>query len=77
MSDTVLPMCSSESFVVSCLIFYSLSHFEFIFVSGVKVCSNFTDLYASSSTFPTSLSEETLFFFLLYILVEDENLINI
>ena len=76
MSEIVLPMCSSESFVVSCLLFYSLSHFEFIFVSGVKVCSNFTDLYASSPTFPTPLAEETVFF-LLYILVEDENLINI
>jgi len=33
--------------MVSCLIFKSLSHFEFIFVHGVKVCSNFIDLYAA------------------------------
>ena len=27
--------------------FKSLSHFEFIFVHGVKVCSNFIDLHAA------------------------------
>ena len=27
--------------MVSCLIFKPLSHFEFIFVYGVRVCSNF------------------------------------
>ena len=43
MSENVLPMFSS-SFMVSCLIFKSLSHFEFIFVWGVRVCSNFIDL---------------------------------
>ena len=31
MSENVLPVLSSMSFVVSCLIFKSLSHFEFIF----------------------------------------------
>ena len=36
MSETVLPMFSSRSFMVSCLIFESLSHFEFIFVYGVR-----------------------------------------
>ena len=30
-SENVLPMFSSRSFMVSCLIFKSLSHFEFIF----------------------------------------------
>ena len=29
----------------SCLIFKCLSHFEFTFVYGVSVCSNFTDLH--------------------------------
>ena len=33
--------------MVSCLIFQSLSHFEFIFVHGVRVCSNFIDLQAA------------------------------
>ena len=41
MSKSVLPMFSSYSFIVSSLTFRSLIHFEFIFVSGVKECSNF------------------------------------
>uniref|UniRef100_A0A8D1JRY1 Uncharacterized protein n=1 Tax=Sus scrofa TaxID=9823 RepID=A0A8D1JRY1_PIG len=32
------------SFMVSCLSFKFLSHFEFIFVYGTRVCSNFTHL---------------------------------
>ena len=32
--------------VTSCLMFKSLSHFEFIFVHGVRVCSSFIDLHA-------------------------------
>ena len=35
MPENVLPMLSSRSFMVSCLIFKFLSHFEFIFVYGV------------------------------------------
>ena len=42
MSETVLPMFSSQSFIVSGLTFSSLIHFEFIFVSGVRKCSSFT-----------------------------------
>ena len=34
-------MSSSKSFIVSGLIFRSLIHFEFIFVYGVRNCSNF------------------------------------
>ena len=30
--------------MVSCLMFKSVSHFEFTFVYGVRVCSNFIDL---------------------------------
>ena len=33
--------------MVSCLIFKSLNHFEFIFVYDVRVCSNFIDLHAA------------------------------
>ena len=33
--------------MVSCLVFKSMSHFEFIFVYGVRECSNFTDLHAA------------------------------
>ena len=47
MSENVLPMFSSRCFMVSCLIFKSLSHFEFIFVYGVRECSNCIDLHAA------------------------------
>ena len=40
-------MFSSRSFMVSCLMFKSLSHFEFIFVHGVRVCSSFIDLHVA------------------------------
>ena len=51
MSENILPMFSSENFVLSCLIvsrlmFKSLSHFEFIFVHGMRVYYKFIDLYA-------------------------------
>ena len=39
MSDRVLPMFSSRSFIVSGLIFRSLIHFEFIFVYSIRKCS--------------------------------------
>ena len=38
MSESVLPMVSSKSFIVSSLTFRSSIHFEFIFVYGVKEC---------------------------------------
>ena len=41
MSDSVLPMFSCRSFIVSGLTFRSLIHFEFIFVYGVIKCSSF------------------------------------
>ena len=41
MSFSVLPMFSSKSFIVSGLTFRFLIHFEFIFVYGVRKCSNF------------------------------------
>ena len=59
MSGNVLPMFSSKSFMVSCLIFKSLSHFEFIFVYGEGVYSNFTDLHVVVPTFLTPFAEET------------------
>ena len=39
MSESVLPMFSSRSFIVSGLTFRSLIHFEFIFVCGVRRAS--------------------------------------
>uniref|UniRef100_A0A8D1IDQ8 Uncharacterized protein n=1 Tax=Sus scrofa TaxID=9823 RepID=A0A8D1IDQ8_PIG len=47
MPESVLPMFSSRSLMVSCLIFKSFSHLEFIFVHGVRVCSSFIDLHAA------------------------------
>ena len=41
MSENVLPMFSSGSFIVSGLTFRSLIHFEFIFVYGLRKCSSF------------------------------------
>ena len=41
MLESVLPMFSSRSFIVSGLTFRSLIHFEFIFLYGVKKCSSF------------------------------------
>ena len=41
MMESVLPMFSSRSFIVSGLAFRSLIHFEFIFVYGVRKCSSF------------------------------------
>ena len=47
MSESVLPMFSSRSLMVSCLILKSFSHFEFMCVHGVRVCSSFIDLHAA------------------------------
>ena len=47
MSKTILPMFFSKSFIVSGLIFRSLIHFDFIFVYGVKKCSNFILLHVA------------------------------
>ena len=41
MSESVLPIFSSRSFIVSGLTFRSLIHFVFIFVHGVRKCSSF------------------------------------
>uniref|UniRef100_A0A8D0UHP0 Uncharacterized protein n=1 Tax=Sus scrofa TaxID=9823 RepID=A0A8D0UHP0_PIG len=41
MSESVWPMFSSRSLIVSGLVSRSLIHFEFIFVYGVRKCSNF------------------------------------
>ena len=41
MSESVLTMFSSKSFIVSDLTLRSLIHFEFIFLCGVRKCSSF------------------------------------
>ena len=47
MSESVLPIFPSRSLMVSCLLFQSVSHLEFILVHGVRVCSRFIDLHAA------------------------------
>ena len=47
MSSSVLPMFSSKIFIVSGLAVRSLINFEFIFVYGVRECSDFIDLHAA------------------------------
>ena len=74
MSENVLPMFSSRrSLIVSCLIRKSLSHFEFIFVHGVRVCSSFSDLYEAASFSSNTSAEKTVFFpfYILASFVED------
>ena len=46
MLESVLPMFSSRSFIVSGLTFRALIHLEFIFVYGVRKCSSFILLQA-------------------------------
>ena len=41
MSESVLPMLSSRSFIVYGLTFRPLIHFEFISVYGIRKCSSF------------------------------------
>ena len=50
MSVNVLPVVSSRGLILSCLIFKSLSYFEFIFMYHVKECSNFIDLHVIYTT---------------------------
>ena len=61
MSLSVLPMFSSKSFIASGLTFRSLIHFEFIFVYGVRKCSNFIFFTCSCPVFPAPFIEETVF----------------
>ena len=51
MSESVLPMFSSGSFIVSGVTLRSLIHFEFIFVYDVRKGSHFILLYISSVQF--------------------------
>ena len=47
MSLSVLPMFPSKGFIVSGPTFRSSIHFEFIFVYGVRKCSNFILLHVA------------------------------
>ena len=45
--QSVLPMFSSKSFIVSRLTFRLLIYFEFVFMYGVRECSNFILLHVA------------------------------
>ena len=60
MSENVLPMFSSKSFIVSGLTFRSLIHFEFIYVYSVSKCSNVILLQVVDVS-PASLVKEIVF----------------
>ena len=48
MSENVLPLFSSRSFMMSCLMFKSFETFWVYFlVHGMRVCSSFPDLHAA------------------------------
>ena len=54
-------MFSSRSFKVSCIAFKSLIHFEFIFVHGVRRCSNFIPSHIAFRFSQDHLIEEAAF----------------
>ena len=54
-------MFSFKSFIVSSLIFRSLIHLGFIFVYGIRECSNFILLHVAVQFFLALLVEETVF----------------
>ena len=60
MMQSVLPMFSSRSLIVSGLTFRSLIHFEFIFVYGVRKCS-FHSFTNGFPVFPEPLVKEIVF----------------
>ena len=68
MSNSVLPVFSYGSFMVSHLTFRCLVHFEFIFVC-VRECSNFIVLHVAVSFSKHHLIEESVFLSPLYILI--------
>ena len=53
-------MFFSKSFIVSGLPFRSLIHFEFIFVYGVRKCSNFILLHVAVQFSHTIMEEASL-----------------
>ena len=60
MSESVLPMFSSRSFIVSGLTLRSLIHFEFIFVYGVSKCSSFILLQVVGKDLNRHFSKEDI-----------------
>ena len=61
MTKSVLLMYPSKSFTVSGFTFRSLIHFEFIFVNGVRKCSNFMLLHVAAQFSQHQFSLKTVF----------------
>ena len=59
--QSVLPLFSSKSFIISSLTFRSLIHFELIFVYGIRECSSFICLHVAVPIFPAPLIKENVF----------------
>ena len=70
MSEGVLPMFSSRSFIVSGLTFRSLIHFEFIFVYGVRKCSSFIILQVFDQFSQHELLKRLSFFYCIWKVLE-------
>ena len=62
MLESVLPMFSSRSFIVSGRTFRSLIHFEFIFVYGVRKWSSFILLQVADQFSQSHLLKRLSFF---------------
>ena len=68
MSERVLPMFSSKSFVVSGLTFTSVIHFEFIFVYDVWESSNFILLHVAVQFYQHQLLKKQSFLCCIFLL---------
>ena len=62
-------MFSSKSFTVSGFMFKSLIHFEFIFVYGVKECSNFILLHVADQFSQLHLLKKLSFLHCIFLLL--------
>ena len=61
--ESVQPMFSSKSFIVSVLILRSLIHFEFLFVCDIRKCSKFILLHVAVQFSQYHLSKRPSFLF--------------
>ena len=68
MSESVLPMFSSRSFIVSGLMFRSLIRFQFIFVYGVRRCSSFILLHVVDQFSQHHLLKRLSFLYCIFLL---------
>ena len=68
MSESVVPLFSSNSFIIFNITFRSLIHFEFIFVYGVGECSNFILLHIAVQFSQHHLLKRLSFFCCIFLL---------